>query len=270
MIKEILKLNRIFRISYKSFEKDSELTNAIESYIDDYLESLSISPEEIVRRYECFLVHYLSCCSEYVKNGMYPFQYRAIKEFDRIDYDIALLLSLVLAKHRYKIIQNFFSTTFSNNERVLIVGLGAGIEMHLLTHPLKRDKNLRIDAYDMEIGNFVKSKFSDRVNLVEEKFVGTSSKYETIFAIELLEHLENPMEFLQHCSNSLVEGGRCIVTTATNMPQEDHLFNFDNLLKFENQCKNIGLIVDLKEDIEHGSTFTNINSKNTWYILKKA
>ncbi len=51
-------------------------------------------------------------------------------------------------------------------------------------------------------------------------------KYDTIFAIELLEHLENPYEIMESFGRSLKKDGRLIITTARNVPQFDHLFNF--------------------------------------------
>jgi len=268
VIEEILKNDRNLRIAWKGFEKDAELYTILEKYINDYLLNTGLSSKEVVSKYYSFLRDYMSCCSIYQENGKYPFQYREIKEYERVHYDIALLLSLIVSEHRYKIIKHLYTTKFTENEQLLIVGLGSGIEMDVILKSTQ-DTNVDIDAYDTAIGKYVKSRFKDLVNLCETTFNGSENKYDSIIAIELLEHLPDPIAFLKDCSKSLVKGGRCMVTTSTNMPQEDHLFNFDDLEKFEKSCQNIGLEIYFKEDIVHKSSFSLLNSKNTWYTFTK-
>ena len=269
MIEEILKIDRSLRIAWKNFEKDIGLYGVLEGYINDYLLDTGLSAKEVIIKYFSFLQDYMDCCYTYQKNGKYPFQYREIKDYERVHYDIALLLSPIVAEHRYKIIKHLYTTNFSDGEEILIVGLGSGIEMDIILKSTHETK-LNIDAYDMSIGQYVKERFKDLVTLFEAKFEGNKDKYDSIIAIELLEHLPDPIAFLKDCSNSLVKGGRCMVTTSTNMPQEDHLFNFEDLKRFEKDCQNIGLEIVFKDDIVHKSSFSSIGSKNTWYTFTKA
>lgn len=268
MIEEIFKKNRPLRIASKSFIRNAELDIRLREYISDYLSDLNLSPEEIIDLYWSFIDEYVKSCEEFRKNGLYPFQYRDLKDFQRSFYDIALLLSLLVAEHRYSIISKFTSLNIESCKKILVIGVGSGIELDLLLG-MKKSSKFEIDAYDLSIGDYVKNRFKESINLHEEEFVGTEPKYDLIVAIELLEHVEAPIELLKNCRKSLNENGTCFVTTATNMPQEDHLYNFNDLALFESQCSDIGLTVEHKYDILHKASLNSIQSKNTVYIFKK-
>ena len=268
MIEEIFKKNRPLRIASKSFNRNPELDENLKAYISDYLLHLNITVEDITQQYWSFIDEYRKSCEIFKGNGLYPHQYRELKSFDRSYYDIALLLSLLVAEHRYSIIKELISLDLSSSKKVLLIGIGSGIELDLLVN-LKKGVNFEIDAYDLSIGDYVKERFEESINLYEEKFKGGESKYDLIIAIELLEHIEAPLNLLEDCYKSLNSNGSCFVTTATNMPQEDHLYNFSDLELFENQCYKIGFQVDQKKDIIHKGSFNSIQSKNTIYLLKK-
>lgn len=132
----------------------------------------------------------------------------------------------------------------------LVVGVGSGLELVLL-----RNKFKNIDAYDLSISDFCKDKFSD-LNLYEKKFSPRFRlKYDAIYAIELLEHLECPYEILSNFSQSLKKNGRLIVTTIRNVPQFDHLYNFSNEYEFEKNVKNLGFDILQKEVTKHNYVF---------------
>ena len=268
MIDEIFKKNRPLRIASKSFSRDTDLDLKLKQYISDYLSNLDISSDEIIDQYWSFIDEYIKSCEEFKTSGLYPYQYRELKDFQRSFYDIALLLSLLVAEHRYSIISEFASLNIAFCKKVLVIGVGSGIELDILLG-LEKNDHLEIDAYDLSIGEYVKNRFSQSINLFEEKFEGSEPKYDLIIAIELLEHITAPLELLASCFESLNENGLCFVTTATNMPQEDHLYNFDNATLFESQCADIGFQVEQKKDINHKGSLNSIQSKNTIYRFKK-
>jgi hypothetical protein len=268
MIAEILEEDRRLRMAYKGFSKRKKLVKIFEDFINEFLIDTELTPLEIINLYNSFLKLYLQRCREFSAHGLYPFQVGEPRLFRRTDYDIALNLSILFSEHRYRIIENLYGLQLDDNESVLIVGLGSGLEVDLLMKS-NENKLINIDGYDMDMGQFVKKRFAGTINLFEEKFQGNGRVYDKIVAIELLEHLLQPYEFLQDCYNSLKKGGLCLCTAATNMPQDDHLYNFDNDDHFLSQVAEIGFHVDVKNDIIHKSNFRSINSKNTWYQLSK-
>ena len=69
--------------------------------------------------------------------------------------------------------------------------------------------------------------------------------------------------------DSLTIDGLFYFTTATNIPQIDHLFNFDNEVAFEVGLQDLGFQVVEKEIVFHESIDSKLIASNTWYILKK-
>jgi hypothetical protein len=146
----------------------------------------------------------------------------------------------------------------------LIVGVGSGLELALL-----RDKFRNIDAYDLSISGFCKHRFSD-LNLYEKKFgPPCERKYNHIYAIELLEHLECPYEILSYFSRSVKKHGSLIVTTVKNVPQFDHLYNFRNEYEFEKNVKSLGFDILCKEVIRHNYVFFDVDANNCLYVLRE-
>ena len=64
-------------------------------------------------------------------------------------------------------------------------------------------------------------------------------------------------------------GSKIICTTAKNIPQFDHLYNFKSQINFENKIKKIGFKIIFKKIILHNLDLQNIKSDNVFYIIKK-
>lgn len=91
-----------------------------------------------------------------------------------------------------------------------------------------------------------------------------------MYAIELLEHLDEPYAFMTDCCESLVPGGRLVVTTATNVPQFDHRVNFTSDEEFEERAVALGLRLEHKRVVPHAYPRTDIGARNVFYVFRKA
>ena len=213
---------------YNSNEEWFDVINLLNDYLNEYTNYYRISLEDTLDKYHQFVNRYIDDLKYFEKYRLYPFQIENSSEIhiDRTTYDIFLILSALVTKHRFQIMKNICKIILEA-ENCLIVGVGSGLELALL-----KDKFIDIDAYDMSISDFCKNKFS-RLNLFEEIYESNLlQSYDAIFAIELLEHLEYPYKILHDFSKSLRKNGRLIITTAKNVPQFDHLYNFVNENEF--------------------------------------
>ena len=88
--------------------------------------------------------------------------------------------------------------------------------------------------------------------------------------IEILEHLEDPDTLLADTAKALRPGGQLYLTTATNIPQFDHLYNYpEDHTGFERQLSNLGLKIDAVEILAHRYMDIEIGAKNHVYALTK-
>jgi SAM-dependent methyltransferase len=270
MLAKVFNNDRNLRIDHKKLLSTNitniKTLNIVDDYLADYAKFHNLSIGDISSRHNNFVSNYLKNINDYLSKGKYPSLLGVVHPIGRVDYDISLIISTVVAIHRYRIIEKFVKYIPRIKGNVLIVGLGSGLELELLNGVKNK---INVDAYDISITEFVKNRFNKIFNIVESEFKGKNGGYDHIIAIELLEHLEDPYHFLSMCYNSLNEDGTLVTTTATNVPQFDHLFNFDDDNAFDREINGIGFDVSLKEDIPHNYMIKNINSKNTWYILKK-
>ena len=270
MIHELIQLDKSVAFQYGRVLNHTgrdckNLLDVIDSYLTEYVDFYKLSLDETLRRYFTFVDRYVSDLKAFESTGLFPFQDKNSEVFcvERVTYDIFLILSSLLQKHRFRIMKNI-SEAEKNSGNCLIVGAGSGLEMFLL-----RDKFKNIDAYDISISDFCKYKFGD-LNLLEEEYDACcENKYDAIYAIEILEHLISPYGILNSFSKSLKTNGRLIVTTAKNVPQYDHLFNFSDDYKFETRVKNMDFNILYKEVIKHNYVFFQVDSSNIFYILKK-
>ncbi len=270
MIHELAKLDRAIKFQYGRVQKTNgrnhiHVLNLLNIYLTEYVNFYKLSLDETLKRYYTFVNRYVDDLKVFEKNGLFPFQNKNSHVFDipRSTYDIFLILSSLLQKHRFQIMKNIYEAETGSGS-CLVVGVGSGLELVLL-----RNKFKNIDAYDLSISNFCKHKFND-LNLYEKKFSPRfKRKYDAIYAIELLEHLECPYEILSNFSQSLKKNGRLIVTTIKNVPQFDHLYNFSNEYEFEKHTRNLGFYILHKEVIKHNYVFFKVDTNNCFYILEK-
>lgn len=244
----------------KTYDKD--LYNKIVSYTNSYLNKYHTSDSE--KAYLDFIKSYNKDMKRFAKSGKYPFQLdEKPRTLARFDYDIVLLFSCLLAYHRFRIMQ-LLTLNVDKIASGLFIGCGPGLEIELLKSSIGD-----IIAYDFDLNNFTVNAHPNVV-FKEEYFNGENvdQKFDSIYLIEILEHLDEPYMLLEQCKKVLNEKGKIYLTTATNIPQFDHLYNFEaSHSEFEEKLNALNFRIDLKEEIVHGTLTMDVQAKNIFYII---
>jgi hypothetical protein len=264
-MKNVFFENRLLRINANMLVKnlggdDLKIYEEVEGFLLDYCNFYSLNMQNVFNTIVKFQSRYNLDVKNYLNTGKYPFELNNDYEISRQDYDIVLISSILLSSHRFEIMKLIKNINLMGS--VAVVGIGPGIELKFL-----EGVDLDIEAYDLNISEFSKNKF-EHISTYKKKFSSKDKKYNVIIAIELLEHLEDPFILIKDIYNSLNDGGRFVFTTTTNVPQFDHLYDFDiDILDFE--IDKIGFKILQKKKIAHMSRFDNIDAYNTFYIVEK-
>lgn len=253
------------KVQRKDFYSD-ELTAILKDYLFHYASFHKLEVDDVKSLYFNFLERYSVDLSRFKKDGLYPFQNGSETKCDRIQYDIALIFSTLISPVRYKMMWNLFHEFQEDQGKVALVGVGAGVDLEVIIKANQMNKTA--EAFDLSFSRFVSSYFKDS-NIIESEFNGAEKDYHVILAIELLEHLEDPVSFSKMIYEALVPGGKLICTTATDMPQFDHLYNFISDDDFEKAITKIGYKIEGKEVMPHNYFGGPKSSRNTWYNLVK-
>ncbi|MFQ3676004.1 MAG: hypothetical protein SNJ64_05630 [Endomicrobiia bacterium] len=87
--------------------------------------------------------------------------------------------------------------------------------------------------------------------------------------IEILEHLENPQKLLSDAIKSLSSTGFLHFTISVNIPQFDHIINFElNDPRILNWVNESGGEIVYQEEIAHNYQ-SKTEAYNCYYIVKK-
>ena len=269
MIEKLVENNRRLRIEYNSILRDCdsgdlEMLNILNNYLSDYCKFYQLSPADVSEKYQLFINRYLLDFKQFIDSGKYPYELGLSVNIDRITYDLALILSVFFTPVRFKIFKHTLSCLKNSTGTILIIGVGAAMELELISKLLS---DRVVDAYDIKVSDFVKDRFNREVLHEQEFLFNTNKKYSTILIIELLEHLEKPYDFVANCLNALSDNGAIVCTTSSNMPQFDHLYNFhfDNFV----QLLSDNFICKEKIILKHKLVNPNLDSYNTFYNLIK-
>ena len=267
MIKSLLKndekLFYIYQLFYNSLNKNQKkLHKKINNFFKLYCMHYRLKNNQITKEYYKFLNRYMFDCKNFSKSKKYPYQFNnKVKKLSRTSYEISLILSCLITPHRFSIMEEI--SKLNNLNKSLFIGAGTGLEIYLIKKKLNDFK-----AYDTGSSKFIykiikKNKFEKRIYNFSE------TKFKTIFAIEFLEHLKKPYNFLKKIYKSMKKNSRLVCTTAKNIPQFDHLYNFTSSADFEKKVKKIGFKIFYSNKIDHLYDLQKINSNNIFYILKK-
>lgn len=268
--KNLLEKSRFFETQFFKLINnnviDKHILEIIINYFTKFIAYHNFSDEFVSNTHLQFLNEYRLHLIEFEKSGRYPYQFEDSIIKDRAYYDIPLLCSTFLTYHRYCIFEILNRKIKAKpNDKVAVVGVGCGIELEFL-----KDKSKNIFAYDIELGEFIQRYFSS-VNFYEKHFCYEAQQsYDKIILIEILEHLENYDELLKDAMKSLDTNGRIHFTTAVNIPQFDHLRNFDlNDSELENYILKNNFEIEYKIDLPHNYS-VNVDAYNCYYIIKKS
>ncbi len=265
---ELLDKSRLLLVLYDNLPdeiKKDELYHFIETYLEKYALFNNISVDKAVEIYTNFITIYNRHCKQFNKTGKYPAENGSENiSFSREEYDIVLLLSVLFTTHRFRIMQ--ILNQKQPAEKALFIGLGPGLEL-----ALTKDNYKEIHAYDVSVNKFLSSQFSG-IEINAGFYTGQKQHYfDAIYMIELLEHVTNPFELLEICYNSLRKDGKVFLTTATDIPQFDHLYNFPkDHIHFEEQVRLLGFSVLNKEMVPHNYLLMDLKPSNQFYTLIKS
>jgi SAM-dependent methyltransferase len=265
--RDLIDKSRLLCVLYDNLSeeiKEDKLYNYIENYVGKYVQFNNISPENAIDIYTNFITLYNRHCKQFIKIGKYPAGNGAGNfSLSREHYDIVLLLSVLFTAHRFRIMQILSQKHLA--EKALFIGVGPGLELSLT-----KENYTEIHAYDLSVNKFLQAEFPG-INFNAEFYTGQHQDYfDAVYMIELLEHLPDPFELLEICYKSLRKGGIIFLTTATDIPQFDHLYNFPkDHIHFEDQVRAIGFSILNKEMISHNYLIMDIKPCNQFYTLIK-
>ena len=267
-LKQLLDQSRVLTILYDNLSPEIK-TSALYRDTTDYLESYAafnhITAAETIAVYTSYITAYNKHAKLFAKSGKYPAALD-INDFSltRQQYDMVLSLSVLFTAHRFRIMQ-LLAEKATPLDKALYIGLGSGLEIELTTKAYSE-----IHGYDLSVNPFLHTRFKN-AHFNAELYTGQFKAYfDAIYLIELLEHLEEPYSLLKTCYAALKKGGSIFLTTATDIPQFDHLYNFPlNHSEFESMISAMGFSVDYKELIPHHYLSLEIQPCNHFYILKK-
>lgn len=272
MLSSLIAIDRRLEFACERIRRDFDAYETIAHIIDQYLARYAafnhLQAGQVIELCNGFSKTYARHLAHFAKTGEYPFQYGDATEVDRIAYDLVLLISCVSDVMRFQIAQSMHEAgSLLGEGKACIIGSGPGIELEMLRISAP---GLDITAYDKAFNPFVREAFP-KATLREEYFntLEQARGFNTIFAIELLEHLPDPMRFLRDLSAILDTGTRLICTTATNMPQFDHLWNFTDIDMFCKTVKNQGFHILEHRTFSQRYSFNNIEARNDWFVLQK-
>ena len=226
------------------FGNEEDLTCAVNGYAAFAIDSLRRQKKfELERKYE--VKSYEQAAEEVYFNEKHMLE----------QYLPGLFLSHYLWPHHYRQLRyfkEFFVSSMqqSNADRFVEVGIGTGVYSRILlqeipavsgvgfdisTHSKTFTENhLRAfglgDRYDVKLQNVLENTPQDEFNW--------------LVCVEVLEHLENPLEFLCGLREMLAPGGKAFITAALNAANEDHIYLYENTGQVCEQLKEAGFVVE--------------------------
>ncbi|WP_309895722.1 class I SAM-dependent methyltransferase [Archangium sp.] len=171
---------------------------------------------------------------------------------DRLDYDVALLLSVPFTNHRFELFEAFkaFLGSLAPKGRLAAVGVGTGYELLLAARAIP---GWLVEGYDTnpsvhERARLLLSHAGVSSDIVfrelfplEAPGADQEGAYDALVACELLEHLPDPLGALRTFRRCLKPGAELFGTMAINMAQEDHVFLYPSVEACRAQVADAGL-----------------------------
>jgi hypothetical protein len=242
---------------------DDALFRLVDDFFDEYCRVSGISAAAAAAAYDGFTRRYADDLEAYRRQGTYPVdRMDLVPPVDRVTYDIFLIASVLLTPHRYALMKAVRAGV-PEASAACVIGVGAGLELVLLAQSVSR-----VIAYDLSISPVVRRLFP-ATEFRQRAFGGGEEAVPLVLAVELLEHLPDPVAFMAEIYQAVMPGGRVIATIARNTPQFDHLVNFDDVASFEDSLFNIGYKLKQKDIIPHFYMLNDVGAEYVIYILER-
>jgi len=210
--------------------------NRLLGFLVALVERLSLAEEEALGRYVAFVRRRIEETRSFQETGRYRYQTAAQAQaaLDRKteeDLLLALVFSYVLAPHRYALLRaaaDYAAEYVAAGDRCLHLGVGCGMETDLLDR-----RRALVEAYDPGEHSGLCLELlgvSDRVMYRQQEYQFTEERrFQHVVLVELLEHVDDPLSYLEGVHRVLEPGGTCLATFALRMPQPDHVYLFDSV-----------------------------------------
>lgn len=261
---ELLQSDRRLELDYRfacaeASPAAGEIRATTAEFLDGYARFNAISKEATIASYDRTVRRYANDLRAFAKTGRYPLELDpAQAPLERTDYDLFLILTILVTRHRCALMEEI--AKLPGAERTLVIGVGSGVELGFV--------GVSGEACDLHINPFAR-KAHPGWAFREALFQPGLTRYDRIYGIELLEHLDEPYALLADCRSALAPGGRLVVTTATNVPQFDHRYNFVDDGELEQRAAELDLRVVHRRIIPHAYPRTNVGACNTFYVLQR-
>ncbi|MGB8275821.1 MAG: methyltransferase domain-containing protein [Alphaproteobacteria bacterium] len=260
----LLGLDRRLRLAAKAVQAApgyrADLAGLVAGYLDAYCAYHRIGPANAAGIYNDFIARYLDDLAAFRRDRRYPLERGESRTLGRADYDLALMLSYLLAAHRFAILR--LLADWALPVPALVVGCGAGVEIEVLGRMARCPG---IVAFDTELSPFCAARH-DGVDFREQAFAGVGKRFGQAVAIEVLEHVAEPFALLDSLLRA-APGGRVLFTTAHNLPQFDHVYNFAEF-EVEEWLTARGRRAATAEKIVHAMLDGSTDTYNKFYVVE--
>lgn len=252
--------NRIVeKLMYNIAEKEPFQRKKIESHIQAMSQE---DKEKLIRRIRYFLSQgesidslsdaYIAFCKyfveeriHFVKTGTY--RYTSLKEtstlYENYDYMHNYMIGLCMAIYMWQIQRknmHFFVEACKEDShtsgRYLEIGPGHGEYFVAAMENTYFDEYIGIDVSASSVKmskTFVEYAITDKkkYQILHKNFFDYSprEKFQGIVMGEVLEHVENPLQFLKKIYELADEDALIFLSTAINSPYPDHIYHFHNM-----------------------------------------
>lgn len=171
------------------------------------------------------------------------------------EYLPGLLLSHFLWPHHYRQLQ-FFDSAFVQSMRIasasnfLEIGIGTGLYSSHILRNLPRIKGLGLDVSPSS-KKFTEAQMTSfgvanryRVELCDITETSIAVKTDWLICVEVLEHLDDPIEFLRCLRRNMAPGARAFITAALNAAHTDHIYLYRNPSEVLTQLIEVGFTLE--------------------------
>ena len=216
-------------------------------------------PPDPLQRYLKRVQALQSLQETFEKTGRYAAsRYQEVPAVELGDYNLALLLSFVVANHRFEILERlteFFDAPTPAPRRLLSVGFGTGYELKVAQD---RCPTWEIEAFDRSpeaagyASKLLRHFGCDTACLrldtfpleADDGIEAYEQRYGKVVLCEVLEHLEQPAHAIRNLARALAPGGHMFLTMAINLAQEDHIYLYRSIDEARQQVTAQGLEIE--------------------------